>query len=202
MEIYEKTVKKIKSIEQEHAAHLEELRKDIDRLTLSAEEAEQQRMEAMKTGNQKLYSASVFALDQANTERKAKEQELKDAETGPIITKETAEALEADIMAGVIEKVRQTDKEFFRIIDEYFPKVEEASKAIAEGNTLMKKIELEMLKDERKIATYQRTGLPLDVKQIRADLTSLYYSNMIRRNGEYIKATGNRPNDQKVLQFN
>ena len=66
----------------------------------------------------------------------------------------------------------------------------------------MKKIELEMLKDERKIATYQRTGLPLDVKQIRADLTSLYYSNMIRRNGEYIKATGNRPNDQKVLQFN
>ena len=202
MEIYEKTVKKIKSIEQEHAAHLEELRKDIDRLTLSAEEADRQRMEAIKTGNQKLYSASVFALDQANTERKAKEQELKDAETSPIITKETAEALEADIMAGVIEKVRQTDKEFFRIIDEYFPKVEEASKAIAEGNTLMKKIELEMLKDEKKIEMYQRTGQPIDVKQIRADLISRYYSNMIRHNGEYIKATGNRPNDQKVLQFN
>lgn len=202
MEIYEKTVKKIKSIEQEHAAHLEELRKDIDRLTLSAEEADRQRMEAIKTGNQKLYSASVFALDQANTERNAKEQELKVAETGPIITKETAEALEADMLAGLMEKVKQTDTEFFRIIDTYYPEVLNASKAITAGNDLLIKIELEMLKDEKKLEMYHRTGQPINIKQFRPGLVSMYYSQAIKHNEKYIEVTGNRPEDQTRLNRN
>ena len=201
MELYEKAVKKIKSIEQEHATHLEELRKDIDRLTLSAEEADRQRMEAIKTGNQKLYSASVFALDQANTEREAKEQELKAAETAPIITKETAEALEADIMAGLVEKAKQTDTEFFRIIQELYPKAEKASKAITEGNALLRKIEFEMLKDERKLEMYHRTGQPIDVKQIRPNLSSLHYSGLIKHNEKYIEVTGEHPDDKKLSIF-
>lgn len=202
MEIYEKTVKKIEAIEAEHAARIKALNEDLNRLQVSIDGADHQRMEALQTGNQKLYSAAMFALDQAKTEYNAKKAELLEAETGPYITKETAEALEADLLAGMMEKVNLTDAEFIKIIDKFYPEIAKTCEAISAGNELLIKINLDMLKDEKKIELYKRTGLPINIKSFQPNLISRYYSQMVMQNSKYKELNGKGKADPAPLLGN
>lgn len=193
MGIYEKAVKKIETIEKEHAEKISNLKTEISRLNETIADAEGQRLEALKTENQKLYSASIFALDQARTTLEAKEQELNAAETGPIITKETAEALEAELLAGMKEKETQTETKFNKMIDEFYPEICETDEVINTGNELLKKIELEMLKDAEKLRLYKRTGFPINVAKYQGNLPCRGHAQRIMNSDSYRENGGETP---------
>ena len=115
--LFEKAVKRVSDIKTAHAAKIAELRADLDRLQVSIDGAEHQRLEALQAGNQKMYSGAMFALDQAKTERANKETALAQLETDPIIDKATAESLEADLLAGLADLTDRTDRKYIEVLD-------------------------------------------------------------------------------------
>ena len=193
MGIYEKAVKKIETIEKEHADRIRKLKEDLNRLQGAIDEADHQRREAMQTGNQKLYSASVFALDQAKTEHSRTEAELQSAEKDPYITPETAQALEADLLAGMKEKETQTERKFVKLIDEFYPEISETREAVQAGNELLVKINLDMLKDPKKRELKARTGYPINITQYSGNLPCCHYADQLRCSDSYKENGGEKP---------
>lgn len=168
-----------------------ELSAKVADLERQAERAAKQKAEALETGNQKLYQASVFAEDQTSTQLKAARERLQHIERDPLISPEESRKLISTIISGMDNLVSETDLKFIQMVDEVIPQIEEIKSTIDKGNALIKEIKLKLEKDPVTVNQYERTGI-INAPACTKDFKSWYIAENLRATDLYKESGTNK----------